>query len=279
MQLSLFLAAAVFLTLVIGLRYLAVAGVFAWLTARRRPGLHGSERSRRQQRRERRWSLLSALIYAVPAAAALAAYRSGGTAIYADANAYPLWWLPLSVLVYLFLHDTWFYWTHRAMHARRLFPVMHKVHHDSRPPTAWAAMSFHWTESLSGAFLIPALSFVIPIHLGALAVVLAVMTLFGTTNHLGWEIFPRRLVHGSFGKIVITASHHHRHHKDYGSNFGLYFRFWDRLMRTDTGVSGDFGREEREARSRADRRRLGGGDVGDGTGSGAGSEPGPAPAE
>ena len=32
---------------------------------------------------------------------------------------YPLWWLPASVLVYLFLHDSWFYWTHRLMHVPR----------------------------------------------------------------------------------------------------------------------------------------------------------------
>ena len=158
------------------------------------------------------------------------------TRLYTDVEAYPLWWLPASVLAYLALHDTWFYWTHRAMHTRRLFPLMHHVHHRSRPPSAWAAMSFHWTESLSGAILIPALVFVIPIHLGALAAVLAVMTLFGTTNHLGWEIFPQALVRGRMGRHLITATHHHRHHDDYGSNFGLYFRYWDRLCGTDSGL-------------------------------------------
>ena len=238
------------MTLIVGLRYLAVSGAFAALTARARPGLHSSPRSRRQQRAERRWSLLSALIYAVPAGAALYAFQHGGTAIYTELAAYPLWWLPTSVLVYLFLHDSWFYWTHRAMHRPRLFRLMHKVHHDSRPPTAWAAMSFHWTESLSGALLIPLLVFLVPIHLGALGVVLAAMTIFGTTNHLGWEIFPSGLIHGLFGKTMITASHHHRHHQDYACNFGLYFRFWDRICGTDRGLAHDFGPDEAEARCR-----------------------------
>ena len=251
------------LTLVIALRYLAVSGTFALVTARARPGLHSSDRSRRRQRMERRWSLLSALIYALPAAAVLLLYRNGGTAIYADASAYPLWWLPLSIFIYLFLHDTWFYWTHRLMHRRALFPIFHKVHHDSRPPTAWAAMSFHWTESVTGAVLIPALALFIPIHIGALGLVLLVMTIFGTTNHLGWEIFSPRLIHGPFGNHVITASHHHRHHQDYACNFGLYFRFWDKAMGTDRGLSGDFGREERDARlRRRGESRNGGHDSG-----------------
>jgi sterol desaturase/sphingolipid hydroxylase (fatty acid hydroxylase superfamily) len=242
---------------VIALRYAAVSGLFAAVTARARPGLYAAKRSRKQQRMERRWSLIAAVIYALPAAAVLVLFQRGGTAIYTDVAAYPLWLIPLSIAAYLFLHDTWFYWTHRWMHHRRLFPVMHKVHHDSRPPTAWAAMSFHWTESLSGAVLIPALALFIPIHIGALALVLAVMTIFGTTNHLGWEIFPKRLVHGMFGKVVITASHHHRHHKDYACNFGLYFRFWDRIMGTDRGLAKDFGSGEAQARARSIGRGTG----------------------
>ena len=208
---------------------------------------------------ERRWSLVAALIYALPAALAFWTWKEfGWTRVYLDVRAYPLWYLPASAATYLLVHDAWFYWTHRAMHSRTLFARMHKVHHDSRPPTAWAAMSFHWTESLSGAVLFPLLVYLVPIHVGALGAVLAIATLFGVTNHLGWEIFPSRLVNGTFGRIVITASHHHRHHKDYGANFGLYFRFWDYLCGTDKGISGDFGREELESRARrADRRAAG----------------------
>ncbi|MGB7404352.1 MAG: sterol desaturase family protein [Pacificimonas sp.] len=242
---------------IVALRYLAVSGTFAAITNRARPGLHASERSKRQQRQERRWSLISAAIYATPAALAFWAWRDHGlTQVYTDIDAYPLWYLPLSALLYLAAHDTWFYWTHRAMHAPRLFRLMHKVHHDSRPPTAWAAMSFHWTESLSGAILFPILVFLIPIHPAALGAVLAMATLFGVTNHLGWEIFPDRLVNGAFGRMMITATHHHGHHRDYNSNYGLYFRVWDRLCGTDKGLSGDFGREELDARKSGGRRRA-----------------------
>ena len=43
----------------------------------------------------------------------------------------------------------------------------HAVHHASRPPTAWAAMSFHPVEAVTGAVVIPALVFFVPIHIGA----------------------------------------------------------------------------------------------------------------
>ena len=127
------------------------------------------------------------------------------------------------------------------MHRPALFRVAHAVHHASRPPTAWAAMSFHPWEAITGAVVIPALVLTIPIHVAALGVVLAVMTVMGVTNHMGWEMFPRALVAGRAGNWLITASHHQRHHQQYGCNYGLYFRFWDRLCGTDRGL-GDFAR-------------------------------------
>jgi sterol desaturase/sphingolipid hydroxylase (fatty acid hydroxylase superfamily) len=70
-----------------------------------------------------------------------------------------------------------------------------------------------------------------------LGVVLGIATIMGVTNHMGWEIFPRRLVHSALGHWLITASHHEKHHEDYRCNFGLYFRFWDHLCGTDRGLS------------------------------------------
>jgi sterol desaturase/sphingolipid hydroxylase (fatty acid hydroxylase superfamily) len=232
------LIAALLMTAIVAIRYLITSGAFALATRVRRPGLYKGQW--RQIRREIGWSLASAAIYGLPAGIVAWGWREHGwTRIYEQAGVYPLWWMPLSVLLYLFLHDTWFYWTHRAMHVPRLFARMHAVHHASRPPTAWAAMSFHPWEALSGALVIPALTFVIPIHVGMLAVVLTIMTVMGVTNHIGWELFPRWLVRGPVGAWVITASHHQRHHKEYRCNFGLYFRFWDRICGTDRGL-GEF---------------------------------------
>ena len=230
---------ALAMTLIVGVRYLIASGAFALATRIVRPGLYAG--LDRQMRREIGWSLASAAIYGVPAGVVAWGWQNlGWTRIYTDVHAYPLWYLPLSVLLYLFAHDTWFYWTHRWMHRPAVFRRVHAVHHASRPPTAWAAMSFHPLEAITGAVVIPLLVFAIPIHLAALGIVLAIMTFMGVTNHMGWEVFPRVVWGGPLGAWLITASHHQRHHDAYGCNFGLYFRFWDRLCGTDRGV-GDFG--------------------------------------
>ena len=227
---------ALAMTGIVAVRYLASSGFFAWLTARVRPGHH--EGLERQIRSEISWSLASAAIYGIPAGIVAWGWQERGwTLIYTDWSAYPLWYLPLAPLIYLLAHDTWFYWTHRWMHEPRLFRLAHAVHHASRPPTAWAAMSFHPLEAVTGAVVIPALVFLIPIHVAMLGVVLLVMTIMGITNHMGWEMFPCWVVHSALGRWLITASHHQRHHEDYLCNYGLYFRTWDRLCGTDRGLS------------------------------------------
>ena len=234
-MLSAALLSALAMTGIVAARYLLASGGFALATRAVRPGLYrGLER---QIRREVAWSLLAAAIYGVPAGIVAWGWRERGwTRIYTDPGAYPLWWLAAAPLAYLLAHDAWFYWTHRWLHLPRPFRLAHAVHHASRPPTAWAAMSFHPLEALTGAVVIPALVFVIPIHLGGLAFVLAVLTVMGVTNHMGWEMFPRALVHSRLGGWLITASHHRRHHEHYDCNYGLYFRHWDRWCATDRGV-------------------------------------------
>jgi len=222
------------MTAIVALRYLAASGFFAWLTARVRPGAHRG--LGRQMRREIGWSLASAAIYGIPAGIVAWGWQARGwTQIYDSIDAMPLWWLPVSLFLYLLIHDAWFYWTHRWMHRPAAFRLAHAVHHQSRPPTAWAAMSFHPVEAVTGAIVIPALVFLIPIHVAVLGLVLAIMTLMGVTNHMGWELFPGRLVHSRLGHWLITASHHQRHHDDYACNYGLYFRHWDHLCGTDHG--------------------------------------------
>ena len=227
---------AIAMTVIVAVRYVLASGAFAWATSRVKPGHYDGLDG--QIRREIGWSLASAAIYGIPAGVVAWGWQERGwTRIYSEWGDYPPWYLPLSVLLYLFAHDTWFYWTHRWMHRPRPFRLAHAVHHASRPPTAWAAMSFHPIEALTGAVVIPALVFLIPIHFAMLGLVLAVMTVMGVTNHMGWEMFPRAIVYSRLGNWLITASHHQRHHELYRCNYGLYFRFWDTLCGTDKGLA------------------------------------------
>ena len=251
MILALLLSAAA-MTLIVGVRYLIVSGAFAAVTRARHPGLYAGLDP--QMRREIYWSLASAAIYGVPAGLLAWGWQHRGwTRVYTDWHAMPLWYLPVSVIAYLALHDTWFYWTHRWMHRPAPFRLAHAVHHASRPPTAWAAMAFHPVEAMTGAVAIPLLVLIVPIHVAMLAVVLTVMTVMGVTNHMGWEVFPRVMWQGRIGDWLITASHHQRHHERYDANFGLYFRWWDRWCGTDRGI-GDFARDHARAARRHQAR-------------------------
>jgi lathosterol oxidase len=230
------IVSALAMSAIVGVRYLIASGGFALATRLKRPGLYIGLDA--QIRREIGWSLASAIIYGAPAGIVAWGWQNRGwTQIYTSVGAFPLWYLPVSVLLYLIAQDTWFYWVHRWMHRPAVFRRVHAVHHASRPPTAWAAMAFHPYEAVTLAVVIPLLVFVIPIHVAALALVLTIMTVMGVTNHMGWEVFPRFMWKGPLGAWLITASHHQRHHDAYRCNYGLYFRFWDRVCATDTGTA------------------------------------------
>lgn len=226
---------------IIWVRYGLVAGALHMLVWGRAgvsvPGtqLAKARPNRRAMIREAKTSAAVSLIYAAPAAVLYAAFLSGGTAMYAGVPDSVAGWLylPISILIYLILHDAYFYWTHRLMHLPRFYAATHRTHHISKQPTAWASFAFSPWEALLSAWFVPALAFVLPIHIGAFLVLLTVATIAAVTNHSGWELWPRRFLDGPVGRHLITARHHNLHHTRFARNYGLYFRWWDRAMATD----------------------------------------------
>lgn len=232
-------ATTLVLAVIIIARYFAIAQFFYWSLWKRDPTLMPARKltpirpARGLIASEIRWSVVSSVIYAVPGAIVIEAWKQGGTALYTDVTDYGWVYLFVSIGLYLAIHDTYFYWTHRLMHRRRLFPLLHKVHHQSRQPTPWAGFSFHPYESVIGAVIVPLLVFLIPIHVGAVLFILVLMTVVSITNHSGFEMLPDSWLRGLVGRNWISAAHHNLHHQNYRCNFGLYFRFWDKLMGTD----------------------------------------------
>jgi len=225
------------LSLIIGLRYLLIAGGVWWALWGRAtsPGapLNRDKPSGKLIAHEIRYSLLSTPIYALPAAIALEAWKAGGTKLYLDPGAWPLWWLPVSFVGLLVVQDTHYYWTHRLLHRREVFAFAHAAHHRSREPSPFASFAFDPVEAVLTAWLLPALAFLIPLNIGMLAVLLTVMTITAVMNHAGRELWPEPWVRSGPGAQLITATHHSRHHTHMKTNYGLYFRVWDRLMKTD----------------------------------------------
>jgi sterol desaturase/sphingolipid hydroxylase (fatty acid hydroxylase superfamily) len=226
------------LTAIIALRYLLVAGAAYWLIWGRGGGRasHRSDRGpprRASVRHEVVASLIATPIYALPAAAVLEGWKHGATKLYADPAAYGWWWLPASAVIYLLAHDAYYYWLHRWLHHPRMFAWAHRGHHLSKDPSPFASFSFDPAEALLTAWFLPALTLFIPIQLGVALSLLMVMTLTAVLNHAGREVWPAAWLEQPVGRYVITATHHDRHHKYFNQNFGLYFRFWDKICKTD----------------------------------------------
>ena len=233
------LATTLLFTAIIAVRYLVVAGAtyaLLWRDAGPRFAAVRLNRDRPDgavMRREIAASLIASPIYAFSAALAVLAFRHGHGAVYLDLSAHPLWWMPASLATYLLCNDAYYYWVHRALHHRRVFTWAHRGHHLSRQPTPYASFAFDAGEAAVSSALLPALTLVIPIQVGVALFLLTLMTVMAVLNHSGWEVWPQRWVRGGFGRWVISATHHTHHHTRLGCNFGLHFRLWDRLMRTD----------------------------------------------
>jgi Delta7-sterol 5-desaturase len=131
------------------------------------------------------------------------------------------------------LQDTYFYWTHRLMHHRRLYRLFHRVHHRSTNPTPWAAYSFAPMEALVHAAIVPLGAAIMPLHGSAVFAFVIFMITLNTIGHFGIELYPRGFSTGRVGRWLTTSTYHNLHHSQRGGNYGLYFTFWDRLMKTE----------------------------------------------
>lgn len=236
-----FLGITAALTVIIAARYLLLSGLFYWLLWQRGGEKLNATRLNRERpmrpiiMQEIRLSLLSSVVYAIPAAIALVALLNGGTAVYYDWRSFGgVPYLALSFFLYLAVQDAYYYWAHRLMHHPRLFRWMHAGHHRSRQPTPFASFAFDPAEAALTGWVLPAMVFIIPIHIAALIALLLLMSVVAIFNHSGWEILPRWLVRGPIGSQLISATHHSYHHIRFDRNYGLFFRFWDRVMGTDT---------------------------------------------
>lgn len=192
------------------------------------------KRKEKQEWKEVGWSLLTSVLFAAMTTLMLFVWEMGYTKIYSDMAEYPIGWFVLSIPLLLLLHETYYYWLHRWMHLPGVYKYVHKVHHDSITTSAWTSFSFHPTESLLQAVFLPLCVLIFPVHIYALGIVLLVMTITSVINHLNTEVYPRDFHTHWFGKWWIGATHHSLHHSQFRYNYGLYFTFWDKWMKTES---------------------------------------------
>jgi Delta7-sterol 5-desaturase len=191
--------------------------------------------SSKQFRNEVKWSIVTSFIFAFVGVVIFLVWQRGYTKIYTDVNAVGgSWYLPLSFFISMLIHETYYYWLHRWMHLPQVFKVVHKVHHQSNITSAWTAFSFHPLESVLQAIILPLILLCLPMHVYVLLTQLTIMTLSSIINHLDVELYPRKFHKHAIGRWLIGASHHALHHKEFKTNYGLYFTFWDKWKKTES---------------------------------------------
>ena len=183
--------------------------------------------------REIKYSLGTISVFALFGLTILFSPLRAYTQIYRGAADFPLIWIPISVIIGLVIHDAYCYWMHRTLHHPKLFRTTHLVHHQSKNPSPWASGAFHIIESFFEAFIIIILVFIMPMHPIAIGLFILATFTINVYGHLGYEVAPKWFRHSFLFEIINTSVHHNLHHSKFKGNYGLYFRFWDRLMGTE----------------------------------------------
>ncbi len=217
-------------------RYLIAAGmvatvlsVFAMPLASRR--IQSGRPGRQDLRREIGFSLVTTVLFSLVGFSVWFGSQHGVFRI--ESGSPGAGRLALEFVAMVLLHDTYFYWGHRAMHTRWLFRRVHRLHHKSRTPTAWAAYAFAPPEAVLEAAILPVAGLLLPLHEVTIILFVTHMIVRNAIGHAGVELFPRWWLQAPLLRRITTTTHHDLHHSHGGYNFGLYFTWWDRWMKTE----------------------------------------------
>jgi len=201
---------------------------------------------------EFKYSMSTVVIFSLVGFSIIQLKLRGYTLLYDDISAYGWGWFVASVGIMFVAHDAYYYWVHRWMHHPRVFKYVHLVHHKSTNPSPWAAYSFHPIEALLEALIYIIFVFSMPLHGLALMIFLISMIIRNVVSHLGMEILPKWFIRSKWLNWMTTTTHHDLHHKNFDTNYGVYFTWWDRWFGTeDKAYVETF--EEVTSRARTDR--------------------------
>jgi len=143
-----------------------------------------------------------------------------------------VWNLLCTILAYIFIADTFFYWSHRILHLKQFYWI-HKQHHAFKTNVGFASIYTHPIEG----FVNTVVTFTGPIVLGHLGYDVPLFTLWvwyvvrwaeTTDAHSGYD-FPW----SPFGLFAV-ADHHDFHHSHNIGCYGSFFGLWDMVCGTDS---------------------------------------------
>jgi sterol desaturase/sphingolipid hydroxylase (fatty acid hydroxylase superfamily) len=217
---------------VAGLLYVVVWRVFGARFAARRI----QKKARVDGAQIKREVLLTLLTLAIGAANAmviLSLHASGHTQLSDDTSRFPAWQIALSFVGLLVYNDAWFYWWHRLLHHPFFFRHVHAAHHKSVDVNPFSSYAFHGFEGfILGAGVLPLLVFV-PLYLPVVGALQVVGLAKNLESHLGYEFMPAWYARVPPFRWFTTSTYHNLHHSRFNGNYGLTFRFWDKVCGTE----------------------------------------------
>ncbi|MDV7699415.1 sterol desaturase family protein [Chryseobacterium soli] len=221
------------------IRYILISGIFylicymIYKKSLASAKIQTAEVSNKDVRREIYHSLVSSVIMTFLIFFIISTPIAADTKLYLNISDYSIAWLITSIPIGMFMHDTYFYWLHRLLHHKKIFRHVHLVHHQSNNPSPFSSYSFHILEAIGEGLIIPLLLFIIPLHPIAIYSFIFFSFIINVYGHLGYEIAPKWFRKSFLFNILNTSVYHNMHHSKFHGNYGLYFRFWDKIMHTE----------------------------------------------
>ena len=176
------------------------------------------------------WTFYALVGAGAAAACAHIAGRLPGSGIFA-LSARSVWGGLGMCAIYLFAHDFFYYWLHRAQHASRWLWPMHELHHDDPHVDFTTGWRDHWLDQLMFAvFIYLPLAYLFRMSAGVAALVaIASQVMTGlihvnTRVYLGWQWL---LTSPDFHRI-----HHSAEIEQVDRNFAVIFPVFDKLFGT-----------------------------------------------
>lgn len=149
-----------------------------------------------------------------------------------DWDSMPPWWdISLRVFGCSVIEDTWHYFLHFALHDRRIYKHIHKVHHHFQAPFGMTAEYAHPAETMilgTGFFI----GLVLFTNHFFLLWAWVTVRLFETIDvHSGYDLPWLNIFH--LFPFYAGSRFHDFHHYNFVGNYSSTFTWWDKIFGTD----------------------------------------------
>jgi sterol desaturase/sphingolipid hydroxylase (fatty acid hydroxylase superfamily) len=157
-----------------------------------------------------------------------------GTKCRVDLESFPsvfeMFW---QIYIFILCDDFLFYWSHRLLHWNRIYPYIHKKHHEYKITIGIASEYAHPIEFVFGNILPTSLGSMIlgnKVHAFTFAYWICLKIYNTTEGHSGYQFpwSPSRLM-----PYKVTSEHHNFHHLKFIGNYGGYYNLWDWICGTN----------------------------------------------